>query len=87
MIDRYKGDKQMEHIKSTKSKPKDPHSPNKEKESDRLKKTKQGDKYPDYKPKPKDEGIGGSKVVKKPDPKKPMSPAAKRLKRTASRPK
>ena len=84
MIDRYKGNEQMQHVRSTKTKSKDPHSPNKEKESDRLKK---GDKYPDYKPKPKDEGIGGSKVVKKPDPKKPMSPAAKRLKRTASRPK
>jgi hypothetical protein len=42
-------------------------------------------KYPDYKPKPKDDG--GSKVGKKKDPKKPLSPAAKRLKRTASRPK
>jgi hypothetical protein len=82
MIDRYKGDKQMENIKSTKSKPKDPHSPNKEREkdSDRLRK-----QTPDYKPKPKDDG--GSSMAKKKDPKKPMSPAAKRLKRTASRPK
>ena len=82
MIDRYKGNEQMQHVRSTKTKSKDPHSPNKEKESDRLKKTKQ---HPDYKPKPKDDGIGGSRVTNKPAPKKPMSPAAKRLKRTASR--
>ena len=37
------------------------------------------------KPKPKDDG--GSSMSKKKDPKKPMSPAAKKLKRTASRPK
>ena len=42
------------------------------------------------KPKPKDDGehpkgMGGSKVPSKPGPKKPMTPAAKRLKRTASR--
>ena len=42
--------------------------------------------------KPKDDGygddkkgMGGSKVPSKPGPKKPMTPAAKRLKRTASR--
>lgn len=52
-------------------KDKDIHSPNKE-------------KYPDYKPKPKDDE-GGTKVPKKPAPKSPMSPAAKKLKRTASR--
>jgi hypothetical protein len=39
--------------------------------------------YDDYKPKPKDDG--GSSMAKKKDPKKPMSPAAKKLKRTASR--
>jgi hypothetical protein len=44
------------------------------------------------KPKPKDGGypnkdkpIGGSKVPSKPGPKKPMTPAAKNLQRTASR--
>jgi hypothetical protein len=80
MIDRYKGNEQMHNVRSTKSKSKEPHSPNKEKDSDRLKK-----QTPDYKPKPKDDG--GSSMAKKKDPKKPMSPAAKRLKRTASRPK
>ena len=82
MIDRYKGDTQMSAVPTSKRKSKDPHSPNKEKQFDHLKKTKQ---HPDYKPKPKDDGIGGSKVTNKPAPKKPMSPAAKRLKRTASR--
>jgi hypothetical protein len=42
------------------------------------------------KPKPKDDGehpkgMGGSKVPSKPGPKKPASPAAKKLQRTASR--
>jgi hypothetical protein len=83
MIDRYKGNEQMQNVRLTKSKSKEPHSPNKERESDsdRLKKQTP----PNYKPKPKDDG--GSSMAKKKDPKKPMSPAAKRLKRTASRPK
>jgi hypothetical protein len=48
-----------------------PHTPNKK------------DRYPDWNEKPKDDG--GTKVPKKPAPKSPMSPAAKKLKRTASR--
>jgi hypothetical protein len=62
--------KKTETIKGGKKDDTSPHGPNKK------------DKYPDYKP--KDDG-GGTKVPKKPAPKSPMSPAAKKLKRTASR--
>jgi hypothetical protein len=57
---------------------------------DKPKDKKTPSPYP--KTKPKDDGYGddnkptgGSKVPSKPGPKKPMTPAAKRLKRTASR--
>ena len=55
------------------------------KEKDENVKKQANKSYGDYKPNPKDDG--GSSMAKKKDPKKPMSPAAKKLKRTASRPK
>lgn len=44
-------------------------------------------KYHDWNDNKKPKDGGGSMSPKKPAPKKPMSPAAKKLKRTASRPK
>ena len=68
-----------------------PHAPNKQEKYPDYKKKKtgiqpkgtptRGPKGPNW---PKDDE-GGTKVPKKPAPKSPMSPAAKKLKRTASR--